>query len=105
MGSRQVEHGNSQSTDIARRSSVSKPDGASPVMKGQRSRSSSSVCDPTSPHKKFAIPQVTHGMKSDSERGSFDANLAGAIMSEATRSADDFARDLHAIIPPKVAEG
>jgi hypothetical protein len=105
MGARQIEHGKSQGTDIARRSSVAKPDGAAPVMRGMKSRSTSSVADSTSSSKKYAIPQITHGMKSDPQRGSFDPGLAAGIMNEAMRSADDYARDLHAIIPPKVAEG
>jgi hypothetical protein len=102
MGARQIEHGKSQGTDIARRSSVSKPDGAAPVMRGMRSRSSSSVADSTSSSKKYAVPQIARGMKSDPQRGHYDPSLSAAMFAEATRSADDFAQDLHAIAPQKV---
>jgi len=41
-------------------------------------------------------------MKSDPQRGHYDPSLASAIFVEAARSADDFAQDLHAIVPQKV---
>jgi hypothetical protein len=121
MGARQIEHLNNQGKDIARRSSVSKPDGASPVHSGMVSRtrgsfggppngnppdaSSPRVTDPTRQGKAFPIPKATFGMKSDPERGSFDAALAEAVMNEAHRSPDDFARNLHTVLPSKVQEG
>lgn len=73
MGARQIEHLKSQGTDIARRSSVSKPDGASPISPGMKSR-----------------------------RGHYDPSLASAIFGEAARASDDYARDLHAVPPPNV---
>lgn len=102
MGARQIEHLKSQGTDIARRSSVSKPDGASPIHPGMKSRSASNVTVPSRQCKTFAVPKITHGMTSDSERGHYDPSLASAIFGEAARASDDYARDLHAVPPPNV---
>jgi hypothetical protein len=106
MGSRTIEHLKSQNTDIARRSSRAKPDGAAPIMRGMKSRTDGAY--PTSSStssKSFAVPKITSGMKSDPERGSYDPSLAGRLFAEAVRSADDFAQDLHATSPPKTPEG
>jgi hypothetical protein len=103
MGARQIEHLKSQGTDIARRSSRAKPDGAAPIMRGMKSRTDGAY--PTSAStssKSFAVPKVTHGMTSDQERGHYDPSLASAIFGEARRSSDDYAQDLHAVPPPNV---
>jgi hypothetical protein len=105
MGARQIEHAKSQGTDIARRSSVAKPDGCAPIKPGMKSRTDGAY--PTSSSaasKSFAVPKITRGMTSDSQRGHYDPGLAEAVMNEATRSADDFAQDLHAVLPQKTEE-
>jgi hypothetical protein len=103
MSARQLEHGKSQGLDIARRSSVAKPDGAAPIKPGMKSRTDGAYpTSTTSSSKSFAIPQITRGMKSNPQRGHYDPSLSAAMFAEATRSADDFAQDLHAIVPQKV---
>jgi hypothetical protein len=60
--------------------------------------------DPSRQGKTFPIPAVTRGMKSDPERGSYDPANAHAVMSDATRASDDFAKDLHTVLPDQVEE-
>jgi hypothetical protein len=52
----------------------------------------------------FPVPAVTHGCKSDPERACYDPSLAHAIMGEAKRAPDDYARDLHTVLPDTVTE-
>jgi hypothetical protein len=52
----------------------------------------------------FPAPAVTQGCKSDPERAHYDPALARAVMDEARRSPDDFARDLHTVLPDRVEE-
>jgi hypothetical protein len=59
--------------------------------------SSSLPTDASRQGKSFAVPAVTFGMKSDPERGSYDPANAHAVMNEAKRAPDDFARDLHTL--------
>lgn len=120
--SRAIEHIQSQNTDIARRSSVPKRcEGAAPISSHMMSQtrgtlgapgsptsgpdaSSASPLDPSRQGKAFPIPQITQGCKSDPERGSYDPGLAHAIMDEAKRPPDDFARDLHTVLPGQTKE-
>lgn len=121
MGSRQIEHGNSQSLDIARRSSRGKAaDGPAPIHKGMASQtrgtlggptqgappdaSSPLPTDPSRAGKSFPVPGITHGMSSRSDRGHFDPAFAHAVFSEASRAPDDYARDLHTALPGAVKE-
>ena len=99
MGARQIEHRNSQNTDIARRSSCAKPDGAAPIMRGMKSRTDGAY--PTSSSrasKAFAVPKITRGLTSNPERGCYDPGLATALMAEAKRDVTDHAQDLHATV-------
>jgi hypothetical protein len=66
--------------------------------------SSSNVTDPSRQSKTLAVPAVTRGMKSDPQRGRYDPALANAIMDEAKRSPDDFAKDLHTVLPDTITE-
>jgi hypothetical protein len=118
MGSRQIEHLNSQDKGLARRSSRAKTemDGV-PIHPGMASKtrggpayglagnpdaSSASVTDPTRQCKTFSVPKIAHGMKSDDvERGTYDPTRADRIMGEATRSPDDYAQDLHTLQRPR----
>jgi hypothetical protein len=43
-------------------------------------------------------------MKSDPERGRYDPALAHAVMDEARKSPDDFAKSLHTVLPDTVTE-
>jgi hypothetical protein len=117
---RTIEHQNSQSLDIARKSSRSKPEGAAPLHPGFTNRTTTTLGAPptgalpdassplpTAPsrqEKSFPVPGVTHGMKSDPERSHYDPVSAERIMSDATRAPDDFAKDLHATLPRTVTE-
>jgi hypothetical protein len=118
---RTIEHLQSQDTDIARRSSVPKrAEGAAPIHPSMRDRvtttlgapttgappdaSSPLVTDPSRQGKVFPVPAVTQGCKSDPQRATYDPALAHAIMGEAKRSPDDFARDLHTVLPDTVDE-
>jgi hypothetical protein len=74
------------------------PDGAPPDA------SSPLVTDPTRQAKALPVPAVTRGMKSDPQRGRYDPALANAIMDEAKRSPDDFAKSLHTVLPDTVTE-
>jgi hypothetical protein len=69
------------------------PDASSPL-----------VTDPSRQGKMFPVPAVTQGCKSDPERAHYDPALAHAIMNEAKRAPDDFARDLHTVLPDRVEE-
>jgi hypothetical protein len=119
--SRTIEHLQSQGTDIARRSSVPKRgEGAAPIHPGFANRTHTSLgapptgappdassplpTDPSRQVKSFPVPAVTHGMKSDPQRGSYDPAFAEHIMNEATRAPDDYARNLHATLPRDVNE-
>jgi hypothetical protein len=122
MGSRTIEHQNSRSLGIARRSSRAKPDGASSTHPQMASRTNTTLGapprgtpldasspSPTAPEKQqgdktLPVPAVTFGMKSDPQRGSYDPSFAEHIMGEATRSSDDYARNLHATLPRAVTE-
>lgn len=121
MGARTIEHLKSQGTDIARRSSVAKPDGASPIHAGMVSKSrgaslggptqgnppdasSPLVTDPSRQGKSFSVPPIAHGMTSDPQRGRYDPAFAEAMMNEASRAPDDYAKDLHATLPRGVTE-
>lgn len=114
MDSRTKEHLQSQDTDIARRSSVPKrhvlvthPGMASqtrgtlggPTQGNPPDASSPSPTDPSRQGKSFAVPAITHGMSSCSDRGHYDPSFAHAIFSEASRDVTDFARDLHTALP------
>lgn len=118
---RTIEHLQSQDTDIARRSSVPKrAEGAAPIHPSMRDRVTTSLgapptgappdassplpTDPSLSGKVFPVPAVTHGCKSDPERGSYDPSLAHEVMTNAYRSPDDFARDLHTVLPDTVDE-
>ena len=113
MSARQIEHANSQDKGIARRSSRAKDDSPPRIHDGMASRTRGTLGGPTqgkppdasSPMptdhfkqnynvKTVPVPKMAFGMKSDPERGSYDANLAEAVMNEAHRSPDDFARNL-----------
>jgi hypothetical protein len=54
--------------------------------------------------KSFAVPGITRGMTSNNDRGRFDPGLAEAVMNEAHRAPDDYAKDLHATLPRAVVE-
>src|ERR1700692_1180692 len=96
MGARQLEHENSQTASIARRSTRAKPDGASPVPPGMSSpargaslggppqgnppdASGPLPTDPSRQGKSFAVPAITHGMTSDPQRGRYDPGLGPAV--------------------------
>jgi hypothetical protein len=113
---RTLEHLQSQDKDIARRSSVPKrAEGIAPIHPSMRDRvtttlgaptagappdaSSSLPTDPSRPGKVFPVPAVTQGCKSDPERGSYDPANAHAVMSDAARASDDYAKDLHTALP------
>jgi hypothetical protein len=120
MGARQIEHSNSQSQDIARRSTRSKADGPAPIHPGFTNgtnttlgapptgappdASSPNVTDPSRQGKSFAVPGITRGMTSNNDRGRYDPGLAEAMFSEAYRAPDDYAKDLHAVLPGAVQE-
>jgi hypothetical protein len=117
---RKIEHIQSQDGGLARRSSRAKPDGASPLHPGFQNRTSTSlgapptgappdasspnVTDPSRQGKSFDIPKVTFGHKSDPQRAVYDPGLAECMMNEAKRSPDDFAQNLHALLPRTVTE-
>lgn len=118
---RTIEHLQSQDKDIARRSSVPKrAEGAALIHPSMRDRvtttlgapptgappdaSSALVTDPSRRGKVFPVPAVTQGCKSDPERATYDPSLAHAVMDEARRSPDDFAHDLHTVLPDRVKE-
>jgi hypothetical protein len=113
---RTLEHLQSQDKGLARRSSVPKRgEGVAPIHNGMHSMSrggignpttgappdasSPLVTDPSRPGKVFPVPAVTQGCKSDPERGSYDPANAHAVMSDAARASDDYARDLHTALP------
>lgn len=119
---RTIEHIQSQDKGLARRSSVPKRcEGAAPIHPGMTSvtrdygiiggptpvsgpdASSSNVTDP-SQGKTFPVPPLHSAMKSDPQRGRYDPALANAIMDEAKRSPDDFAKNLHTTLPGTVSE-
>jgi len=124
MDSRTIEHQNSQTLDLARRSSVPKrANGPAPIHSSMASRPDTSIgapprdanppdassplpTDPTKQHgsKAFPIPSVSWGSKSDPERGLYDPGSGPAVMSEAKRDVTDYAKDLHAVLPQKVGE-
>lgn len=120
-GSREIEHGQSQDGGLARKSSVpKKSDTPSPIHPSMRDRvttslgapptgnppdaSSPLVTDPSRRGKIFPVPEITLGCKADPERAHYDPALAHAIMNEAKRAPDDFARDLHTVLPDRVEE-
>jgi hypothetical protein len=120
-GSREIEHGQNQDSGLARKSSVpKKSDTPSPIHPSMRDRvtttlgapptgspsdaSSPLVTDPSRQRKVFPVPAVTQGCKSDPERAHYDPALAHAIMNEAQRASDDFARDLHTVLSDRVEE-
>lgn len=74
------------------------PNGAPPDA------SSPKVTDPTRQGKVFAVPGITRGMTSDPECGFYDPSNARAVMDQAKRAPDDFAKDLHAVLPAQVKE-
>jgi hypothetical protein len=120
MGARQIEHQKNQNTDIARRSSRAKPDGASPIHPGFANRTNTTFgappsgnppdassplpTDPSRRGKSFPVPQIAHGCRPDPERARFDPGLAEVVMAAATRAPDDYAQDLHATLPRDVNE-
>jgi len=110
MDSRTLEHLQSQDTDIARRSSVPKrANGPAPIHPHMANRTDTSVgapprdanppdasdsrpTDPTKQHgsKKFPVPALAQGMKSDPERGSYqpqdaDRIIGGVVLSGSTK--------------------
>jgi hypothetical protein len=118
---RTIEHLQSQDKDIARRSSVPKrAEGAPPIHPSMRDRvttslgapptgappdaSSSLPTDPSREGKAFPVPAVTRGMKSDPQRATYDPSTAHAVMDEARRSPDDYAKSLHTVLPTTVTE-
>lgn len=120
-GSRYIEHVQSQDRRLARKSSVHKTsDTPSPIHPSMRDRvtttlgapptgsppdaSSPLVTDPSRQGKVFPVPAVTPGCKADPERAHYDPALAHDIMNEAQRASDDFARDLHTVLPGTVDE-
>lgn len=125
MSARIIEHLNSQGLDIARKSSRPKLH-SNPIHPGMLSRtrpgfdverggpsngtppdaSSPNVTDPTRQNKSFPVPLPTHGAEASSnhQRGTYDPALANAVMDEATRSPDDYAKSLHTALPTTVAE-
>jgi len=121
IDSRTLEHLAGQGKDIARRGSVPKQSGRPlEIHSGMASRtrgtlggppsgsppdaSSPCVTDPSREGKAFAIPAIAYGHRSDPLRGNYDPGFAQAIMNEATRSPDDFARDLHTTLPKAVTD-
>ena len=66
--------------------------------------SSPSPTDPSRQGKSFAVPAITHGMTSNNDRGRYDPGLAEAVMGEAHHSPDDYARNLHTVLPGAVQE-
>jgi len=119
MGARIKEHLDSQDLGLARRSSVPKVH-TNPIHPGFQNRTTSTIgappigappdassplpTDPSRPGKSFAVPAVTHGMKSDPQRGRYDPGLAEAVMSEAYHAPDDYAKKLHTVLPSAVQE-
>jgi hypothetical protein len=118
---RTLEHLQSQDKDIARRSSVPKrAEGVAPIHPSMRDRVTTTlgapstgsapdasgplVTDPTRQGKAFPVPAVTQGCKSDPQRGRYDPGLAHAIFDEAARSSDDYARDIHTVLPENVTD-
>jgi hypothetical protein len=119
---RTIEHLQSQNKDIARRSSVPKrAEGAAPIHDGMFSMtrgttlgsapdgappdaSSPLPTDPSRQGKTFPVPPLHSAMKSDPQRGRYDPALANAVMDEARRSPDDFAKSLHTTLPGTVSE-
>lgn len=113
MGARQIEHEASQDKDIARKSTRAKADGPAPIHSGFTNRTDTSLgaptqgvppdassplpTDPSRQGKRFAVPQITHGMKSDPERGSYDPAYADRVMGQAATHGDDFAPKLHTL--------
>ena len=120
MSARIKEHLDSQDLGLARRSSVPKrhsnpihPGMSCPTRSGgpggptrgnPPDASSPNVTDPSRMGKSFAVPGITRGMSSQPDRGRFDPGLAEAVMTEAHRAPDDYARDLHAVLPSAVNE-
>ena len=120
MDSRTKEHLQSQGTDLARRSSVPKrhvlvthPGMASPTRGGgpggptqgnPPDASSPLPTDPSRQGKNFAVPGIARGMTSDPQRGRYDPGLAEAVMGEAYHAPDDYARELHTVLPGAVQE-
>jgi len=121
--SRIKEHLQSQSLEIARRSTRAKPEGPSPIHPHMASRTNTSLgapprnsnppdassplaTDPSKQHgdKTLPVPRMAFGMKSDPLRGRFDPGFAEVIMNEAATSPDDFAKRLHATLPKAVSE-
>ncbi len=119
--SRDIEHKNSRDLDIARKGTVAKRGGPAPTHPGMScptrsggpggptqgnppDASSPLPTDPSRQGKSFAVPAITHGMKSNDERGSYDPAFAHAIFSEASRDVTDYARDLHTVLPSAVKE-
>lgn len=119
MYSRTKEHLQSQGTDLARRSTRAKVH-TNPIHDGMYSRTRGTLggptqgnppdasgplpTDPSRQGKAFAVPAVTFGHKSDPQRGHYDPGMAEAIFGEAKRDVTDYARDMHAVLPPKVED-
>jgi hypothetical protein len=117
MDSRTKEHFDSQGKGLARQSSRPKTSstpalihphmanrtdtsiGAPPRDNNPPDASSPSPLDPARQGKELPIPKVTWGMV-----GYHDPASAERVMSEATRSPDDYARNLHTALPSGVSE-
>ena len=119
--SRDVERDNGQKLDIARKGTVAKRGGPSPIHPGMASQtrgggpggptqgnppdaSSPLPTDPSRQGKSFAVPGITRGMSSNNDRGRYDPGLAHAVFGEANRDVTDYAQDLHARLPATVVE-
>lgn len=121
---RDIEHDNSQTLDIARRSTVAKRGfGPAPIHPGMSNRTNTTLgapptgappdassplpTDPDKQHgsKSFPVPACHPHMKSDPERGSYDPQCAGRVMGNAhSDGKSDFARSLHATLPSETTE-
>lgn len=121
MDSRTREHINSQGKGLARESSRPKTSSRPvPIHPGMQSQTRGAIggptqgnppdassplpTDPTREGKSFPTPALAMGMKSDPERGFYNPAHAHAVMGEASRHSDDFARDLHTVLPQATEE-
>jgi hypothetical protein len=66
--------------------------------------SSPNVTDPSRQGKSFGVPGITRGMSSRNDRGRYDPGLAEVVMGEAYHAPDDYAKNLHTVLPGQVQE-
>lgn len=121
MDSRTREHANSQGKGIARESTRPKTSSrpveihsgmasqtrgtlGGPTQGNPPDASGPLPTDPTRIGKVLPVPPKHPAMRSDPMRGQYRPESAPAVMSEAQRHSDDFAADLHGILPSATNE-